>query len=158
MVRLYRTYIIIGETRCAGCLCTSPGWFKHTKPYRTFSNYISSGDTRCARLHTRCARCVYTTLGCITPPQTLVHPAHRVCNVTHGARCTHSPSSVHSVALHLPASPPPHLAVSLQPTGHSIRHRYRGQMMVWCLCTSSRSGWLRAWDVGERWLKKIRMN
>ena len=43
MVRLYRTfyiYIVIGETRCAGCLCTSSGWFKHTEPLRTFLNYI----------------------------------------------------------------------------------------------------------------------
>ena len=43
VVRLDRTfsiYIVIGETRCAGCLCTSSGWFKHTEPLRTFSNYI----------------------------------------------------------------------------------------------------------------------
>ena len=43
MVRLYRTFsicIVIGETRCAGCLCTSLGWFKHTEPLRTFLNYI----------------------------------------------------------------------------------------------------------------------
>ena len=43
VVRLYRTfsiYIVIGETRCAGCLCTSSGWFKHIEPLRTFSNYI----------------------------------------------------------------------------------------------------------------------
>ena len=43
VVRLYRTfsiYIVIGETSCAGCLCTSSGWFKHTEPLRTFSNYI----------------------------------------------------------------------------------------------------------------------
>ena len=43
MVRLYRTfsiYIVIGETRCAGCLCTSSGRFKHIEPHRTFSKYI----------------------------------------------------------------------------------------------------------------------
>ena len=40
VVRLYRTYIVVGETRCAGCLCTGSGWFKHTEPLRTFSNYI----------------------------------------------------------------------------------------------------------------------
>ena len=43
MVRLYRTFsicIFIGDTRCACCLCTSSGWFKHTEPLRTFSNYI----------------------------------------------------------------------------------------------------------------------
>ena len=32
VVRLHRTFsihIVTGETRCAGCLCTSSGWFKH---------------------------------------------------------------------------------------------------------------------------------
>ena len=40
VVRTYRTYIVAGETRCAGCLCTSSGWFKHIEPPRTFSNHI----------------------------------------------------------------------------------------------------------------------
>ena len=43
VVRLYRSfsiYIVTGETRCAGCLCTSSGWFKHIEPPRTFSNHI----------------------------------------------------------------------------------------------------------------------
>ena len=80
MVRLYRTfstYIVTGETRSAGCLCNSSGWFKHIEPprtysnhniteiyskvwrrlshefgvvrlYRTFSIYIVAGETRCA--------------------------------------------------------------------------------------------------------------
>ena len=42
VVRLYRTfsiYIVTGETRYAGCLCTSSGWFKHIEPRRTFSNH-----------------------------------------------------------------------------------------------------------------------
>ena len=42
VVRLYRTfssYSIAGETRCAGCLCTSSGWFKHIEPPRTYSNH-----------------------------------------------------------------------------------------------------------------------
>ena len=85
VVRLYRTfsiYIVIGETSCAGCLCTSSGWFKHTEPllelhpdrdskvhkfllyefgvvrlYRTFSIYIVIGETSCAG-------CLCTSLGC----------------------------------------------------------------------------------------------
>ena len=43
VVRLYRTfsnYIFTGETKCAGCLCTSSGWFKRIEPPRTFSNHI----------------------------------------------------------------------------------------------------------------------
>jgi len=35
VVRLYHSfsiYIIAGETRCAGFLCSSSGWFKHIKP------------------------------------------------------------------------------------------------------------------------------
>ena len=33
VVRLYRTYIVAGETRC---LCTCSGWFKHIEPRRTY--------------------------------------------------------------------------------------------------------------------------
>ena len=43
VVRLYQTfsnYIFRGETRCAGCLCTSSGWLKRIKPPRTFLNHI----------------------------------------------------------------------------------------------------------------------
>ena len=50
MVRLYRTfsiYIVAGETRCAGCLCTCSGWFKHIEPPRTFSNHIITKIARC---------------------------------------------------------------------------------------------------------------
>ena len=50
VVRLYRTfsiYIVAGETRCAGCLCTSSGWFKHIEPHRTFSNHIITKIARC---------------------------------------------------------------------------------------------------------------
>ena len=42
VVRLYRTfsfYSIAGETRCAGCLGNSSGWFKHSEPQRTYSNH-----------------------------------------------------------------------------------------------------------------------
>ena len=48
--RLYRTfsiYIVVGETRCAGCLCTSAGWFNHIEPPRTFSNHIITEIARC---------------------------------------------------------------------------------------------------------------
>ena len=50
VVRLYRTfsiYIVTGETRCAGCLCTCSGWFKHIEPPRTFSNHIITKIARC---------------------------------------------------------------------------------------------------------------
>ena len=50
VVRLNRTfsiYIVTGETRCAGCLCTSSGWFKHIEPRRTFSNHIITEIARC---------------------------------------------------------------------------------------------------------------
>ena len=50
MVRLNRTfsiYIVVGETRCAGCLCTSSVWFKHIEPPRTFSNHIITEIARC---------------------------------------------------------------------------------------------------------------
>ena len=36
-----------GETRCAGCLCTSSGWFKHIEPHRTYSNHNTIEIVRC---------------------------------------------------------------------------------------------------------------
>ena len=50
VVRLYRTlshYIFTAETRCAGRLCTSSGWFKRIEPPRTFSNHIIAELQRC---------------------------------------------------------------------------------------------------------------
>ena len=50
VVRLHRTfsiYIVTGETRCAGCLCTSSGRFKHIEPRRTFPNCIITEIVRC---------------------------------------------------------------------------------------------------------------
>ena len=50
VVRPYRTfsvYIVTGETRSAGCLCTSSGWFKHIEPHRIFSNHIITEIARC---------------------------------------------------------------------------------------------------------------
>ena len=43
VVRQYRTfsiYIVTGETRYAGCLCTSSGWFKHVEPRRTLARCV----------------------------------------------------------------------------------------------------------------------
>ena len=50
VVRIYGTfsnYILTGETRCAGCLCTSLGWFKRIEPPRTFSNHSIAEIARC---------------------------------------------------------------------------------------------------------------
>ena len=50
VVRLHRTfsiYIVTGETRCAVCLCTSSGWFKHIEPRRTFPNHIITEIAKC---------------------------------------------------------------------------------------------------------------
>ena len=50
VVRLHRTfsiYIVTGETRCEGCLCTCSGWFKNIEPPRTFSNHIITEIARC---------------------------------------------------------------------------------------------------------------
>ena len=53
VVRLYRTfssYIVTGETRRAGCLCKSSGWFKHIEPHRTFSNHNITELARCGEV------------------------------------------------------------------------------------------------------------
>ena len=112
VVRLNRTfsiYIVVGETRCAGCLCTSSGWFKHIEPPRTFSNHIITEIARCVRvlshefgvvrLHrtfsihivtgeTRCAGCLCTSswwFKHIEPSSNLLEPHHyrdsKVCRV-----------------------------------------------------------------------------
>ena len=50
VVRLYRTfsnYSFTGETRCAGCSCTSSRWFKLSEPPRTFSNHSIAELERC---------------------------------------------------------------------------------------------------------------
>ena len=50
VVRPYRTfsvYIVAGETRSAGFLCTSSGCFKHIEPRRTFSNHIITEIAKC---------------------------------------------------------------------------------------------------------------
>ena len=50
VVQMYRTFsihIIEEETRCAGCLCTSLGWFKHIEPHRIYSNHNTTEIARC---------------------------------------------------------------------------------------------------------------
>ena len=50
VVRLYRTfsiYIVAGETRFAGCLCTCSGQFKHIEPRRIFQNHIITEIEKC---------------------------------------------------------------------------------------------------------------
>ena len=43
VVRPYRTVSVW----CAGCLCTSSGWFKHIEPRRTFPNHIITEIAKC---------------------------------------------------------------------------------------------------------------
>ena len=53
VVRLYRTfsmYLVTGETRSAGCLCNSSGWFKHSEPLRTYSNHNITELARCGEV------------------------------------------------------------------------------------------------------------
>ena len=50
VVRLYRTfsiYIVTEETRRAGCLGNSSGWFKRIEPHRTYSNRLITEIARC---------------------------------------------------------------------------------------------------------------
>ena len=47
VVRLFSIYIVTKIARCAGCLCTCSGWFKHIEPHRTFSNHIITEIVRC---------------------------------------------------------------------------------------------------------------
>ena len=54
VIRLCRTFsifIFTGEARCAGCLCTSSGWFKHIEPHRTFSNHIITEIAKCVEFY-----------------------------------------------------------------------------------------------------------
>ena len=56
MVRLYRTFskfIVTGETRRAGCLCNSSGWFKHSEPHRTYTNHSITEIARCVEVSHR---------------------------------------------------------------------------------------------------------
>ena len=82
MVRLYRTfsnYIVTGETRCAGCLCTSSGWFKQFEPPRTFSNHIITEIARCGEF------CHMSSglFDCTEPSLSLHHyRGNKVCKVT----------------------------------------------------------------------------
>ena len=56
VVRLYGTfsiYILAGETRCAGCFCTSSGWFKHSEPHPTYTNHFITELARCVEVSHR---------------------------------------------------------------------------------------------------------
>ena len=58
VVRLYQTfsmYLVTGETRSAGCLCTRSGWFKHIEPHRTYTNHIitETNGTGCRKWYQR---------------------------------------------------------------------------------------------------------
>ena len=80
VVRPYRTfsiYIATGETRSAGCLCSSSGWFKHIEPRRTLSNYIITEVERFVEFCT-CSG-LFT---CIEPPRTFSNHI-----ITEIARC-----------------------------------------------------------------------
>ena len=86
------------ETRCAGCLCTSLGCFKHIEPHRTYSNHNITEIARCVEVchefgvvrpyqnfsiniikgKTRCAGCLCTSFvtwvrGGSTVPNLLWH-------------------------------------------------------------------------------------
>ena len=80
VVRQYRTfsiYIVTGETRRAGCLCSSSGWFKHIEPRRTLSNHIITEIERFVEFCT-CSG-LFT---CIEPPRTFSNHI-----ITEIARC-----------------------------------------------------------------------
>ena len=47
VVRLSRTYLFTGETRCAGCSSTRSGWFTRIEPPRTCSNHLIAEIARC---------------------------------------------------------------------------------------------------------------
>ena len=68
MVRRYRTfsnYIFTGEARCAGCLCTSSGWFKHVEPPRTFSNHNIAEMARCVEFFHMSSGWFDSTMPCL---------------------------------------------------------------------------------------------
>ena len=65
MVRLFRTFsncIFTGDPRCAGCLCTSSGWFKHIEPPRTFLNHIIAEIARCVEFFHMSSDCTEPSL------------------------------------------------------------------------------------------------
>ena len=79
VVRPYRTfpmYTATGETRSAGCLCPSSGWFKHIEPHRTSSNHNSTAIARCGEV------CHMSSM-CLNHPELVhKHPAHLVSQRT----------------------------------------------------------------------------
>ena len=55
VVRLYRTCIFTGGTRCVGYLCTSSGWFNRSKPPRTFLSHFNAEKARCVEVFRMCS-------------------------------------------------------------------------------------------------------
>ena len=47
LCRTFSNFNCTGEARCAGCFCTSSGWFKYIEPPRTLSNHIITERARC---------------------------------------------------------------------------------------------------------------
>ena len=65
VVRLYRTftmYIVTGETRSAGCLCNSSGWFKHIEPHRTYRTTSSQSNHNITEI-ARCGEVCHMSSG-----------------------------------------------------------------------------------------------
>ena len=98
----YRTFSLYfgrGETRCAGCLCTRSGWFKHIEFPRPFLNHSITEIARCGEFchrssglyrlfsiyfvtgETRCAGFLDTRSGYMEHPRTFSN------SITAIARC-----------------------------------------------------------------------
>ena len=77
MYRTFSMYIVTGETRSAGCLCNSSGWFKHIKPHRTYSNHHNITEIA------RCGEVCHMSSMCLNHPELVhKHPAHLVSHRT----------------------------------------------------------------------------
>ena len=100
VVRLYRTfssYLLAGETRCAGCCCTSSGWFKHSEPHRTYTNLFITERARYVEVSHR--RSVW--FDCTEPSLcTLLQGKQGV----QGALGTVEPPRTHVINLYTPCS------------------------------------------------------
>ena len=78
VVRLCRTFsndFFTGETRFAGCLCTSSGWFNYIEPPQAFSNHIIAEITRCVEFFHMSSECFDST----EPSLPNLHRRNKVC-------------------------------------------------------------------------------
>ena len=97
--RTFSMYIFTGQTRFAGCLCTSSGWFKSIEPHRTFLNHIISeiaGHVVFVRMSSEWFDCTdaYALVRgskCIEPPRTFLNNI-----IAERARCVIREGSVQS--------------------------------------------------------------